>query len=188
MGKWLMEHWETIGKVIGGAGGFWVAVKWSWKNIYKPFRAKYLIWDKGMQELLNNGGSSMKDMLSVVAKDVKVIKVIQEADMQLNPDARFQCSPDGSCILVNDSLCRMFGASRDELLGMGWLNFVVADQRDDVIETWREALISNLEMSYDYNILHGNTGEKIWVHYKAYIKRNSAGDIISIFGIVNKKP
>lgn len=187
MYNWIKENLELIGKVVGFAGGFWVFVKWSFRNIYKPLKAKYKVWDNALMELQNNGGSSMKDRIDSMSKDIKVMKITQEADIQLNSDARFQCSPDGNCIMVNDSLCRLFGGSKEELLGIGWLNFIEPEEREDVIEAWREALKSNLEMAYDYNIKHGSSGEKIWVHYKSYIKRNANREIISIFGIVHKK-
>lgn len=194
MFTWVLNHKETLALIFTYIGGVWVAFRFVHRKWYKPTRAFLDRLKTVMSELENNGGGSMKDIVAQtrdkvgkMSKDVLIIKAAQDANFQLNPDCIFQCAPDGRCIMVNESICRLFGAEREEMLGFGWTGFIHEDERDEARRFWKDSVITDNVINGEYLIVNGYTNEEIPCVYTAYVKRNSDGEIISIFGIVNKK-
>ncbi len=198
---WVLAHKEMIALYGTYVGSTWVALRWLRKTVYRPSKAW---WKKqsdfieeikeGLKELKHNGGQSIKDIsvqnklaLIKIGKDVVSMKADQDADFQLSREARFKCNSLGECNAVNDSLCRLYGATDEKLLGYNWLSYVHQNSRNSVENFWRNGLKSNSVISSDYSIVNGETDEEIQCEYVAYVKRNSDGEIISISGIVNKK-
>lgn len=200
MFTWVLNNLETITKLGAYIGGMWAAFRFLYTKAYKPSSAFITRMKGAISELENNGGGSMKDILQQtkdkvgkVQRDISVMKAAMDANFQLSPDCIFQCAPpDGRCIMVNESICRLYGADREQLLGYGWTNFIDDSVDEDAKETakdyWKQAVISDNVINSQYTIINGFTGERIPCVYTAYVKRNGeTNEIISIFGIVIKK-
>ena len=194
--KWVIDNREPLGWGCGAAVGTWKFLVFAYKKCLLPFRAFLAEIKNALAELRPNGGGSMKDMaksnqiaLTKISKDITTMKATQEAEFQLNPDCKFECAPDGRCIKVNDAICRLFGASDNQkMLGFGWLNFVKPSEQDHARQIWEDAVETDNAINSSYTIVNAMTGEEVECTYIAYIKRNSeTNEIISIFGIVNKK-
>lgn len=56
------------------------------------------------------------------------------------PQMVWTATPDGSLDYVNGQAAEYFGVPAESLLGSGWLNGVHPDERDQVIERWRQSL------------------------------------------------
>ncbi len=199
--EWVVNHKETVALFVTYIGGMWGAFKILYKYVYKPIKLFLQRLVRVMSELENNGGGSMKDILwqtkdnvGKIQKDITSIKAAQAANFQLSPDCIFECSIDGKCIMVNESLCRLYGADRQLFLGYGWTNFVVDenDEDDEAVRReakvfWVSSVMTDNVINSEYTIRNGYTYEKVRCAYTAYVKRNQeTGEIISIFGIVNK--
>jgi PAS domain-containing protein len=63
-----------------------------------------------------------------------------EATFWLNPRPSFRTTSRGVNILVNESYCHLCGATSDDLLKLGWRNFVEdEEQLDDYTRRWLES-------------------------------------------------
>lgn len=193
--NWVLANKENITWVCVSIGGAYAFFKWLHKAVWKPSSLFIDRVKKALSELEPNGGGSIKDIvksdhaaLKELGADVKLIKTVQKANIRLNPDCIFQCDSHSKCIMANDSLCRLFGATKEQMLGFGWASFIKPSEREDAREAWESAVENDNEITYEYTIIHGVTGDEIKCIYTAYIDRNpNTNEVMSIFGIVNKK-
>lgn len=87
------------------------------------------------KEVKPNGGGSMKDVLKIVQAEI-------EAAFWLNPSPSFRTTSSGVNILVNEAYCHLCGVSSEDLLKLGWKNYVYNDDDDSLdyyMEQWRES-------------------------------------------------
>lgn len=198
---------QIIQTIVIGAGGLCttiLAVWGVWSKIIKPILLESKIKRENLakaishidtiatnleevsKELRPNGGGSIKDQVKQIALDVKTIRVERDATFHLSKDAMFKSDEKGFCVLANSSLCNIYGTTPDQMLGLGWLNFVVEDDRERIKDEWFSAIESGKEILSYYTIINQETRRKIGVRYKAIINRDNIG-IISVIGIVEQK-
>lgn len=198
---------QIIQTIVIGAGGLCttiLAVWGVWSKIIKPILIESRIkreklakaiehidtiafsLEEVSKELKPNGGGSIKDQVKQIALDVKTIRVERDATFHLSKDAMFKSDEKGFCVLANSSLCNIYGTTPDQMLGLGWLNFVVEDDRERIKDEWFSAIESGKEILSYYTIINQETRRKIGVRYKAIINRDNIG-IISVIGIVEQK-
>lgn len=179
--KWINDHREAIAWYCGGAVAVYKAGGFLRVKVWLPLKKK---WDNISYQLNNNGGKSLLDLIQKIDKNITQIKAAQDAEFQLNSDCKFECAPDGRWIRVNDSLCKLFEATdRQRLMGYSWINFVKSEQQEAVREHYENGVETDDVLAGDCTLANGQE-----CSYIAYVKRNSeTNEIISIFGIVNKK-
>lgn len=124
--------------------------------------------------------------VDVIKYELELLKSLQDAKFHLSSDCIFQCDKYGKCVRVNQSICDLFGADEDEMLGYGWADFIAEDERGEAEKYWKERVLTNTIIKSEYPIINRKTNTKVECSYIAYVKRDK-GQIISIFGIVNKK-
>ena len=71
-----------------------------------------------------NSGGTIKGAL-------KLIKAEIDATNWLSPRPTFRTTSSGINIFVNDAYCQLLGCSSDEILRLGWKNFVIDDEQAD---------------------------------------------------------
>lgn len=82
------------------------------------------------KEMKPNGGGSMKDQL-------RLIKAEMDANNWLLGRPTFRTTSSGINVYVNESYCNLCGCGSDELMKLGWKNFVQdQDQGDEFYERW----------------------------------------------------
>ncbi|MCS6781731.1 MAG: PAS domain-containing protein [Gloeomargarita sp. SKYBB_i_bin120] len=89
----------------------------------------------------------------------------------------------GECIYVNNAILRMFQAPKQDLLGQGWSAFIHPDDRQRVLETWREILQSPSDFELEYRVRRPS-GDVIWVHSYLAVLRNDSGQVVGFLGAV----
>ena len=205
MGKqiinWIYDNWVSIGSVLGGA---WAAVKaivWAYRRVNKvatPIKQFVKQHEDNTQKItyiadqLNfNGGKSVKDVVFKTSDDVEQIKGDiksigdrQTAMIELNDTAMFENDSEGKCVTANDAICTLFGATKNQMLGFGWLNYI--EDSEEQREIWERAIETDNEISHEYVIINGVTQERIKAKYIAHIKRDDEGNILNITGKVFK--
>ncbi len=197
---------ETLQTLIIGGGGLATAIlaMWGiWAKILKPWfkesRDKREKWARAishiekMSEKLNhvskelqpNGGGSIKDQIKQIANDVKIIRIERDATFYLSKDPMFKTDDKGYYTSVNTSLCNLVGVNEQELLGLGWLNYISLEDRDRVWEEWENIIESGKEISTFFTIKNPESMEMIPVKCRAVINR-AEDSIISIIGTLEK--
>lgn len=75
--------------------------------------------------------------------------------------AIYQSDAQGQCVYVNTALCKLFGITAQEAMGLGWMDRVHPDDRQRVLAA-RKTAASPVPVFYlDYRIVIG--GKTLWV-------------------------
>lgn len=134
--------------------------------------------------VLPNGGKSINDAVVRVENKIDIITSRQDANFNLNELPMFECDEFGECINANDSLCKLFGASKNQMLGNGWLHYLVDSERQKKV--WLDAVESDNEITSNYTINYGLSGTLIEAKYMAHIRRDNNDKVINVTGKVIK--
>lgn len=137
------------------------------------------------KELKPNGGGSIKDQIKQIAIDVKTICVERDATFLLSKEPMFKNDEHGYCVLANNALCQLYGVSQEQLLGLGWLNHIIEEDKERIKEEWLNVIETGTEIASYYTIINQVTDEEIPVKYRAIINKHN-GRIISAIGNVEK--
>ena len=137
------------------------------------------------KELKPNGGGSIKDQVRQIAIDVKTICVERDATFLLSKEPMFKNDERGYCILANNALCQLYGVSQEQMLGLGWLNYIIEEDKERIKEEWINVIETGTEISSYYTIINQVTDEEVPVKYRAIINKHN-GKIISAIGNVEK--
>lgn len=92
----------------------------------------------------------------------------------------FVCDADGKCIYANETLCGIFGLSRQAMTGFGWLNPVVNKQ--EAFNSWMFSVNNKIPYRNEYDIKVGDTTSRVYAEAEA----TKAGDevVLGYVGIV----
>lgn len=137
------------------------------------------------KELKPNGGGSIKDQVKQIATDVKTICVERDATFLLSKEPMFKNDEHGYCILANNALCQLYGVSQEQLLGLGWLNYISEEDKERIKEEWLNVIETGTEIASYYTIINQVTDEEVPVKYRTIINKHN-GRIISAIGNVEK--
>lgn len=197
---------EIVQTIIIGAGGLSTAILaiWGlWTKLIKPWIKESRLQREKLEgvvshiesiatelanvskELKPNGGGSIKDQIRQIAQDVKIIRIERDATFYLSKDPMFKTDGKGYYISCNSSLCSLIGVSEQELLGLGWLNYISLEDKDRIWKEWENIIESGKEISTYYTIKNPETLELIPVKCRAVINRDSS-NIVSIIGTIEK--
>ena len=140
-----------------------------------------------MSEFKPNGGSTLGDRIVDIGNNISIIMVERDATFQLSADAMFKADKNGYCTAANQSLCNLYGATSEQMLGHGWFNFISESDRNRVKEEWQSIIKSGREISTYYYIDNPETGEVFPAHFRAIITRDKMGKVVSIIGVVQRE-
>lgn len=151
---------------------------WFWNNVIV---AKLTRSKRERQELLDkinaihsevtfNGGGSIKDAIWELKKNVSVIDTklngIQENQhvaMNLQGIAFWISSANGECEYVSTNLCKLVGRSESEMLGNGWLAWVIPQDRERIHEAWAFSVENKSAFDEFYTFKKADgTLQKVW--------------------------
>jgi PAS domain-containing protein len=163
----IIKHSNTITVIGGGLATLvmlfvnlrkFISPKWS--IFVKNLKAKHDV-PRLVQEIVNtlkdidsrvkkveyeitpNSGSSMKDAMRIIRAEI-------EAANWLHPKPSFRTTSFGINIFVNEAYCNLCGVSSNELMKLGWKNFILDPKEgDDFMRRW-------LESSKEFSQFSGN--------------------------------
>lgn len=95
------------------------------------------------------------------------------------------CETTGRCIEANPYLCDLFGMSREEMMGFGWLNAVAPEHRQGVHADWMWALKTDAPYRATYRVENQRDGSSTWVKTEAFTAKKD-GVVIAIAGILHE--
>jgi len=145
-------------------------------------------WYFGLTDLMNqfkpNGGGSVLDKLNRIDSSLQINSARTVAMINHASHPIFECDVHGNCVLVNKSICDLFGLSPEEMLGSGWISGVDQPDRDDVIDTWRSSVTKKIPYEHRYNVRNAKTGVLVPVRSFCTSMKNIHGQVIGFHGTV----
>ena len=119
------------------------------------------------KEVLPNGGTSFRD---VILDRVATLAALNKITRETLKIAIYECDETGKTSEVNESLCNIFGLSKEEMLQNGWLYSIPEKERELVWKNWMFAVENKCPYRASYRII--NQQDK-----KAYLIHTSASPI-----------
>lgn len=162
---------------------------------YARNEALHVKVDSILKELTPNGGGSIKDAVTSMRNDVKMLKanvsILRDGlrfSLGLQPSAVFETDEHGRCTNASPALCDMFGKTHEEMLGLGWLSAIEsAEGRDRAWTNWRSAVESGVPYKDRYLVHNERTGERFYAYSRAMASKTEDGVIRYFFGSVEKE-
>ncbi len=102
---------------------------------------------------------------------------------QIAPVGIFQTDASGKCLYANDRWLDLAGMTQAENLGDGWAKAIHPDDRQNVFQTWQQAIENDLPYQVEFRLLHGDQ-TIVWVLAHALAEKNYAGEVIGFVGSV----
>ncbi|HAM99141.1 MAG TPA: hypothetical protein DCQ26_11085 [Marinilabiliales bacterium] len=123
-----------------------------------------------------------------VAKEHKIANELLKESEQLFkslsetvPVGIFRTDTFGNTTYVNPRWCEIAGIDFQQAVGTGWLNAIHPDDRNPIIEGWKQAVADNSFSVAEYRFLK-NDGTIAWVNGKAVPQKDESGKIIGYIG------
>jgi PAS domain S-box-containing protein len=166
----------------------------------KDYESEYrVVWSDGNVRWVNCLGRYYYDGDGLLERAIGVLADITErkcAEMslqeserryatlaQLSPVGIFRCDHEGNCTYVNDRWNEIVGLSSQEAMGMGWSGALHRDDRDRVINEWKQAVEKNVPFYSEYRFQRRD-GTISWVLGQALLEIEQNGQIISYIGTI----
>jgi PAS domain-containing protein len=138
-----------------------------------------------LREVQYNGGRTVKDMVSVLARDVAIER---QARRISHPTPHYDMViKEGRITTVHASpeFLWLTGMTASSVDGSGWLRFVSPADRQRVSDAWDEAQEREHPMDVRYTLLHLSTGVQRVVRHFAEPVKNHLGQVIGWVGVIN---
>lgn len=184
--KWI----ELFGPITAFAGIVW---KFFLKKKYDEYKvahtnlmkiAEYIPKiDNIHAELKPNGGSSIRDAINRIERNLTLQDQKVSALVKSLPMGTWTFDAEGKCIDVNIQLCRMIDRVESELLGDNWINHIV--EREMVRDEWERAVEGKMDFNMSYTFILPDKSTKL-VQCVAFQLRNEKGLLIGFLGTLNE--
>lgn len=208
----LKEILGVIISIISITSATWAL----WKKIIKPaiLRRKDLIHhreensrrmqdallklDRVLKEVLPNGGSSLRDSINRVEKNITLIesnvnaindKVESLEDthriaLNMQQIAFWISGKQGEITYASPSMCKLVKRVESEMLGNGWVSCISHEDTKRISEAWEASVEEDRTFDEIYTFTSGDSS--IRVHGIAFHKKNSKGEYIGSYGTLTK--
>ncbi|HVZ55669.1 MAG TPA: PAS domain-containing protein [Chitinophagaceae bacterium] len=100
---------------------------------------------------------------------------------EISPVGIFYTDETGYTTYVNRRWCQITGMQPDQALGYGWLSAVHEEDRDALLQGWRDATRLKRTSISEYRFLRPN-GDLVWVIGQAIPERNEQNEILGYVG------
>jgi PAS domain S-box-containing protein len=102
---------------------------------------------------------------------------------EISPAGIFRADAHGQTTYVNPRLCQITGLSAKDALGAGWLRAVHPQDREQVVQGWREAVQDLRNSTADYRFVHPD-GTVVWVMGQAVPEKDDTGRVVGYVGTI----
>lgn len=194
-----------------------ISAAWAlWKKIIKPaiLRRKELVLhreenskrmqdalsklDRVLKEVLPNGGSSLRDSINRVEKNITLIesnintindKVDNLEDthriaLNMQQIAFWISGKQGEITYASPSMCKLVKRVESEMLGNGWISCISHEDTKRISEAWEISIEEDRTFDEIYTFTSG--GNSVKVHGIAFHKKDVKGKYIGSYGTLTK--
>ncbi|MBI4917020.1 MAG: PAS domain S-box protein [Acidobacteria bacterium] len=134
-----------------------------------------------------------KALMHTTARDISVRKQaerdLEESEeryqslARVSPVGIFRTDEKGATTYVNPSWSHLSGLTVEEALGDGWLRVVHPDDREGLIQSWRDSSQLARASFADYRLVRAN-GTVVWVMGQATPETNAEGEVVGYVGTI----
>lgn len=156
------------------------------KNInttIKQVNEIYPIVNKLNEDLKPNGGSSLRDAIDRIDHRVALSEQRSRYFAEHPGEISFETDVDGNTIWVSRGWEAVYGVSRDDAMGRGWIGGVHPDDREDVVREWYNAVKDKRRFEMRYRV---NDETPVYVYCESYPLVSTKGQIVGWLGYVKK--
>lgn len=165
MWQWVFANAETLAALVTVAGALaplaWYGLKWAMRR-----RQMFLSSKRADREQV----SKLISAVEGVANDVKLMRseqvslktrlethaAMQWAILSGSKDPAFQTDADGNHWRANRAYVELVGRSPEEVRGRGWELTIHHEDRDRVLEEWRDAITGRRGFESEFRIVARN--------------------------------
>lgn len=137
-------------------------------------------------ELKTNGGSSLKDFVINIDRQLVHIEGWQKYIDETSGNATFKLGPNGSMTYASPKLCCILDADREELHFRNWVAKVISSDRQMVLRDLEDAIENKMPLDTTATFKVGNTSVRLHVTATPHVQ--PGGDLIGFFGRVIEEP
>jgi PAS domain S-box-containing protein len=139
--------------------------------------------DNILAELRPNGGDSLRDSVNRIEHQQKGFEAFLSAQLNIQDVAIVRTDAAGKLTNVNRQYQRMMGYSLAEVMGEGWINCIHPEDRERVVDNWKDAVTAGREVSEDIKYLRAD-GTSFVAHANVYREVDDEGVIRGWLGII----
>jgi PAS domain S-box-containing protein len=133
--------------------------------------------------MLATSVNSMLDTLEQARTKEKESENRYEQLATISPVGIFRTDQNGVTNYVNPMWCKISGLSFEEGLGDDWLKAVHSEDRENLINGWRESTRLQKASYSDYRFVHPD-GTVVWVMGQASPEMNSENQVVGYIGTI----
>lgn len=160
--KDLLSNIDTIIAILIGVGTIITSIiAFVNKKLIKPFKAYEVslnqkvdnvkttlqLHETALNQLKNNGGSSIKDAIDRIENKVdktinslERVTAIVKAGYEFDDDGIFMANAVGNCYYFNRKYLEIAGLNLEEALNYGWTNAVHPLDHSKIVESWNNTV------------------------------------------------
>lgn len=136
------------------------------------------------QELVPNGGSSLRDAIDRIESSVVFLNERQKALMQDINEGVIECDSHGKITWANRTYLRKLDTTLDQISGNGWINLMHPDDVDGVVSAWSRSVTEAIDYHTHFRLRKAD-GTYVTVYSKAYSLKNSSGLLVGYISLIN---
>jgi hypothetical protein len=102
--------------------------------------------DRIEAELKTNGGSSVKDVVNQIRRQVTHIEGWQRYQDEASGNASFKLSPDGYLIYASSAFCELLNADEKDLKYMGWVSKARIGEKNVLLRDLKDAVANKMPL------------------------------------------
>lgn len=161
---------------------------WAYRRYLRPIRVAL---QAVLAEQRPNGGSSLRDVVNSIRKDVAEIRDNMAAGAHRNrcllqgySSPVFETDADGGIVWVNDAYTELVGHPLTDITQSGWFTHVKQEERAAIRAEWDAAIeqVRNFEMTY--TIYNHKLNVTAYVRARATVLRGQTGNVMGYLGTV----
>ncbi len=136
-----------------------------------------------------HGSAQQQDLEAELERQRAGLQALRESEqrfrnlLQQLPVGVFAIDSRGNCSYVNDRWCRLTGLSAEQMARSGWIQAFDPDDREQVLQSWREAAGQGVGFTVDLR-LQNPAGWMSWVNVCAEPMRDRIGQVAAYLAAV----
>lgn len=175
-----------IGSAAGTMyGGYRYLVKPLIKGLKRVKTALDTI-EKIQDEFKPNGGTSLRDAINRIEIRLLIEQQARRAMSMAMDVGIFETDSAGMCIWINQYYSNLTGLSLQEAKNYGWVIAIHEDDRDRVVDEWKDAVIQKRAFHMEYTMKNIKSSEISFVKCHAFPICNGKEEVAGFVGIVTR--